>query len=220
VEALRRLYTEADFVEIDDEVALRAALEGLPCCTTAETSAGRSLPLNLILIGEIEEVGPAFVRRMYRYNPAKPQYVFGRLQDFSGHKFSRWIAPQPHTLLIWLTTLRYRGKPIWIGQISTRLGGRFAASGEGAWRIEPEVDEARNDLVQDMLYSQSMAKIGFVKGVGRVAADEPRETPDGSTYHTDGLRAVMVLGRDEVSLAEVDFFDWERIVDHYRKQID
>jgi hypothetical protein len=30
----------------------------------------------------------------------------------------------------------------------------------------------------------------------------------------------MVLGRDEVSLAEVDFFDWERLVDHYRKQID
>ena len=220
VEALQRHYTEADFVEIDDEAKLRAALEELPCCTTDETGAGRNRPLNLILIGEIEEVGPAFVRRMYRYNPAKPQYVFGRLQDFSGHKFSRWIAPQPHTLLIWLTPLRYRDKPIWIAQVSTRLGGRFAASGEGPWRIEPEVDEARNDLIQDMLYSQTMAKIGFVKGVGRVAAEEPREAPDGSTYHTDGLRAVMVFGRDDVSLGEVDFFDWESLVDHYRKQID
>jgi hypothetical protein len=220
VEALGRHYTEADFIEIKDEAKLRAALEELPCCTTDETGAGRNLPLNLILIGEIEEVGPAFVRRMYRYNPAKPHYVFGRGQDFSTHKFSRWVAPQPHTLLFWLTPLRYRDKPIWIAQISTRLGGRFAASGEATWRIEPEVDEARNDLAQDMLYSQTMAKIGFVKGAGRVAAEEPRETLDGSTYHTDGLRAVMVFGRDEVSLAEVDFFDWERLVDHYRKQID
>ena len=65
-----------------------------------------------------------------------------------------------------------------------------------------------------------MAKIGFVKGVGRVAAAEPRETVDGSTYHTDGLRAVMVFGGKLVSLAEVDFFDWERLIDHYRQQID
>ena len=49
--------------------------------------------------------------------------------------------------------------------------------------------------------------------MGRVAASEPRETPEGSSYHTDGLRAVMVFANEAVSLAEVDFFDWERLVD-------
>jgi len=216
--ALSGLYTEADVVEIDDEPTLRTALEGLPCCAADQTGA-RSLPLNVVLIGKLDEWGPAFVRRNYRYAPASPWHALGRMQDLSGHKFSRWVTPQPHTLRLWLTPLRYQDKPIWVGQVSTDLGGRFAASGEGTERIEPDVDEARNDVVQDLLYSQALSKIGFVKGAGSVSAAEPGRTPDGSSYHTDGLRAVLAFGGNAVSLAEVDFFDWERLVDHYRRQV-
>jgi hypothetical protein len=213
MDALSGLYTDSDVVEIDDEPALRSALEELPCCAADQTGA-RSLPLNLVLIGKLDEWGPAFVRRNYRYAPASPWQAFGRMQDLSGRKISRWVAPQPHTLRLWLTPLRYQGKPIWVGQVSTDLGGRFAASGEGTRRIEPDVDEARNDVVQDLLYSQALAKVGFVKGAGGVSAAEPGGAPDGSSYRTDGLRAVLVFGGEAVSLAEVDFFDWERLVDY------
>jgi hypothetical protein len=216
--ALSGLYTEADVVEIDDEPTLRTALEGLPCCAADQTGA-RSLPLNVVLIGKLDEWGPAFVRRNYRYAPASPWHALRRMQDLSGHKFSRWVTAQPHTVRLWLTPLRYQDKPIWVGQVSTDLGGRFAASGEGTERIEPDVDEARNDVVQDLLYSQALSKIGFVKGAGSVSAAEPGRTPDGSSYHTDGLRAVLAFGGNAVSLAEVDFFDWERLVDHYRRQV-
>jgi hypothetical protein len=209
--ALRGLYTESDVVEIDDEPALRSALEELPCCAADQTE-GRSLPLNLVVIGKLDEWAPAFVGRNYRYAPASPWHAFGRIQDLSGHRISRWVAPQPHTLRLWLTPLRYRGKPIWVGQVSTALGGRFAASGEGTGRIEPDVDEARNDIVQDVIYSQSLAKVGFVKGAGSL------QTRDGSPYRTDGLRAVLVFGGEVRSLADVDFFDWERLIDHYRPQ--
>ena len=51
--ALRGLYTESDVVEIDDEPALRSALEELPCCATDQTGV-RSLPLNLVLIGRLD----------------------------------------------------------------------------------------------------------------------------------------------------------------------
>jgi hypothetical protein len=217
--ALRGLYAEADVVEIDDEAALRTALEKLPCCITDVTGTRQGPPLNVVLIGGLEECGPAFARRRYRYNPAEPWYVFGREQDLSAHKISRWVAPQPHTLRFWLAPLRYQGKPVWVGQVSTGLGGRFAAPGAGTRPIEPDVDEARNDVVQDLLYSQALAKVGFVKGAGSVSAAAPRQVPDGSHYHTDGLRAVLLFGRDAVSLAEIDFFDWERLVDHYRPQV-
>ena len=216
--ALSGLYTESDVVEIDDEPALRSALEELPCCAADQTGA-RSLPLNLVVIGKLDEWGPAFVGRNYRYAPASPWHAFGRMQDLSGRKISRWVAPQPHTLRFWLTPLRYQDKPIWVGQVSTGLSGRFAAAGEGTQRIEPDVDEARNDVVQDLLYSQALAKIGFVKGAGSAGAAAPGQTPDGSSYHTDGLRAVLVFGGNAVSLAEVDFFDWERLVDHYRRRV-
>jgi hypothetical protein len=74
-------------------------------------------------------------------------------------------------------------------------------------------------VVQDLLYSQALVKIGFVKGAGSVGAAEPGQTPDGASYRTDGLRAVLVFGGKAMSLAEVDFFDWERLVDHYRQRV-
>jgi hypothetical protein len=101
-----------------------------------------------------------------------------------------------------------------VGQVSTRLGGRFAPSGEGAWPIAPDVDEARNDVVQDLLYSQGVYKLGFVDGAGTVDATESNQAQ--TSYRTDGLRAVLVFGQPAVSLAEIDFFDWERLVDHSR----
>lgn len=219
VAELSRLYTEADLVELQDDAALRTALEELPCCTVDETGAA-SLPLNLVVVGTIDEWGPAFGRRNYRYTPASPWYAFGRMQDFSAHRISRWVPPQPHTLRAWLTPLRFQGKPVWAVQVSTRLGGRFAASGEGTRRIEPDVDEARNDIVQDLMYSQALAKVGFVKGAGSVSTTEVRQTPAGWSYQTDGLRAVLMFGQDTVSLAEIDFFDWERLADYHRQKVD
>jgi hypothetical protein len=217
--ALRGLYAEADVVQIDDEAMLRAALEKLPCCADDEAGA-RNLPLNVVLIGKLDEWGPAFVRRNYRYAPAGPWYALGRVQDLSGHKINRWVAPRPLTLRFWLTPLRYQGKPIWVGQVSTNLGGRFAASGEGTRRIEPDLDEARNDVVEDLLYSQALAKVGFVKGAGSVTAAEPQQTSDGSSYRTDGLRAVLLFGPNPVSIAEIDFFAWERLAEHQPAQTD
>lgn len=220
IRAHRELYTEDDVIEIDDDPTSRTALEGLPCCAADETGNHQKLPLNLVLIGEIEDVAPAFGRRLYRYNPASPLYVYGRAQDLSGQKISRWVAPQPHTVRLWLTPLRYQGKPIWIGQVSTRLGGRFGESAEEKNRIEPEVDEARNDLIQDLIYSQTVAKVGFVKGAECPITAENHEVSGGQVCHTDGLRAVMVFGSEEVSLARIDTFEWESLVDRYRQQTD
>jgi hypothetical protein len=101
-------------------------------------------------------------------------------------------------------------------QVSTGLGGRFAAAGEESRRIDPDVDEARNDVVQDVLYAQAVAKIGFVKGADSDSA-ATAQTPDGPSYHSDGLRAVLVFGGKAMSLAEIDFFDWERLAD-FRRQ--
>jgi len=215
--ALADLYTESGVTEIGNEAELRTALEDLPCCATDETGSAK-LPLNWVMIGELDEWGPAVGRRNYRYTPLSPRYAFGRKQDLSGHKISRWVAPKPHTLRAWLTPLRYRGKPVWVGQVSMRRGGRFAASEEDASRLDPDVDEARNDVVQDFLYSQGVAKIGWVGGSGPVDPSEPQDSGE-STVHTDGLRAVLEFGDETVSLAEIDFFDWERLADHHRRQV-
>ena len=86
--------------------------------------------------------------------------------------------------------------------------------------IERFVDEARNDLIQDIIFSQSLTKMGFVKGVGLVTTSKPREIPSGGTYHTDGLRAVLMLQHRPVSISEIEFINWEQLSDHFGKQFD
>jgi hypothetical protein len=211
IATLRGIYDESEIVNIEDEEELRRALEALPCCTSNMMGTREDLPLNLVVIGEISNSAPAFGRRRYRYRVVEPAYVFGRQQDFSAKKTSRWIAPQPHVIRAWLTPLRFRGEPVTIAQISMPSGGRFAAVTESKQPIEPDLDLARNDVVQEMMYSQSLAKIGFVKTFAQGAA------PDDATYWTDGLRAVLLFTGEPVSLAEIDFFDWERLADYHRK---
>ena len=100
----------------------------------------------------------------------------GACRIFQGIGSAAGWPPSRTRCGVWLTPLRYQGKPIWVGQVSTTLGGRFAASGEETQRIEPDVDDARSDIVQDLLYSQALAKVGFVKGAGSVSAAGPRPT--------------------------------------------
>lgn len=216
-----QMIVRSGLVETDDESHLRELLEQLPCCTSSKDGV-QVEPLNVVLIGQLQEVGSAFLRRNFRFTPTDPQYLFLRPQDVSVSKRERWVAAQPHLLRLWLTTIRFRGKPVWVGQVSTPLGGRFARTTDdgAALPIDPNVDEARNDLVQDVIYSQYLAKIGFVKGVGQVMASSPRKTPSGATYHTDGLRAVLLFEQRPVSLSEIEFLEWERLVDHYRQQLD
>jgi muconolactone delta-isomerase len=205
-------YAATELVRIDNEERLRTVLETLPCCTADKTEAAQGVPLNLILIGDLEAWIPAFVRRGYREATTSAHYVFGRPQDIAAEKQERWVAAQPHVVRIWHTPIRYGGKPVWIAQASAPLGGRFASAAAGTRPppIAPQVDDARNALVQDLLYSQAVTKFGFVDGGGQVRAAEPRKMSDGSSYPTDGLRAVVVFDRRPVALSQIQLFDWER----------
>jgi hypothetical protein len=221
LERLFKTTASSESIEVKNESHLRELLEQLPCCTSTKDGV-QDEPLNIVLIGDIQDISSAFVRRNYRYTPVAPRYVFQRPQDVSVSKRDRWVAAQPQVLRAWLTTIRFQDKPIWIGQVSSPLGGRFARVNEEGKDeyIEPFVDETRNNLVQDIIYSQSLIKMGFVKGVGRVMASTPRKLPSGATYHTDGLRAVLMFEKRPVSLSEIEFFEWERLVNHYRQQLD
>ena len=142
-----------------------------------------------------------------------PVYAFGRVQDSSVTKQDRWNPSQPHQIRFWLTDIRYMGTPVWIAQASMPLGGRFRKNRDRGVQtpIDPNVDEVRNDIVQDMVYSQFASRIGFVKGVGVATVDNPRSTPTGRSYHTDGLRAVIFFDDVPSSLDQLEFLDWEKL---------
>jgi hypothetical protein len=83
-------------------------------------------------------------------------------------------------LRVWRTPLRCEGKPVWIGQISRDIGLTFRWKTFVGHEVDPDVDEARNYLAQDMLRSQGLERFGWVKGVGAATPAEPHHMDDGT----------------------------------------
>ena len=163
IDRIETMFSAVELQKAGSEAELRQALEQLPCCVSKENGEPSAEPLNVVIIGTLEDWTTAFVRRGYRYLVLSPRYAFGRAQDFSGRKLSRgYTKTQAHTIRLWQTPIRYDGKPVWVGQTGTRLGGRFAdkASAEITLPLSPQVDETRDDLNQDLTYSQALIKIG------------------------------------------------------------
>ena len=199
--------------DVEDDDELRQLLERLPCCASKEENLHPAEPMNIVIIGALDDWTTAFIRRGYGYQPLSARYAFGRIQDISGRKRSRgYTEAQAHTFRLWLTPIRYKGIPVWVGQTSLRLGGRFSRkiSRKKTLPLDPYVDEARDDLIQDLAYSQALIKLGHVKGSGTPGKKGKIEEPADLDYFTDGLRAVLVFGDRPASLETIDFFDWER----------
>jgi len=57
------LYSDDEITNIDDAEKLREALVRLPCCTTNEDGSEQGDPLNLVVIGNANDIFPAFIRR-------------------------------------------------------------------------------------------------------------------------------------------------------------
>lgn len=227
------LYPDEEIVDVDEE-GLKAALETLPCCTTNEEGTAFGDPLNLVIIGDFKDITAAFARRgwlpaeetystavwktiksflfgsRYRYSPVSPLYFEGRRQDFARQEPRHDIHERNH-LRLWYTPMRYQGKPVFIGQISRDIGVRFTSE---VWppvthKIDPDIDEARGSVVQDMIYSQMLAKVGWAKGVGRARPSQPRVNLTGDPYFTDGERAVLIIDQGPIALNQIQTFLWE-----------
>ncbi|UCD78103.1 MAG: LssY C-terminal domain-containing protein [Desulfobacterales bacterium] len=228
-----KLYSNEEIVELDQD-ELREALEKLPCCTTNKEQTAFGDPLNLVIIGNFIDVASAFARRgwlpaeetystavwktiksflfgkRYRYSPVSSLYAYGRHQDFARQKPRHDIHERNH-LRLWYSPMRFEGKPVFIGQISRDIGVRFTSK---TWppvthKIDPDIDEARHALVEDLIFSQTVAKVGWVKGVGPARPSKPRTNLTGDPYFTDGNRVVLILDQGPIALNEIETLDWE-----------
>ncbi|MEN8780325.1 MAG: LssY C-terminal domain-containing protein [Desulfobacterales bacterium] len=225
---------EADDIKDLNEEELRTALENLPCCTTNEDGTEFGDPVNLIMIGDFYDVAAAFARRgwvpaeetystaawktiksfifgsRYRYSPVSSLYFYGRHQDFARQKPRHDVHERNH-LRLWYSPMQFKGKPVFVGQVSRDIGVRFTTK---TWppvthKIDPDVDEARHSVVEDLLFSHTISEFGFVKGVGRVTPSKPRSNLTGDPYFTDGLRAVIILDAGPTSLKQIKNIGWE-----------
>ncbi len=199
---------------VDDLVA---RLEALPAATANARGTRSGDPVNLVVIGDFETLLGAFAARWdesetislatcwktvrafllganYRYSPVSSLHLFGRDQDIALQRTRHSINERLH-LRLWLTPLSFEQKPVWVGQVSRDIGVRFTTR---AWnltthRIDPDVDESRDYVLEDLLVAGRVTAAGYVGGVGPCLRESPRRNLTGDPYFTDGKRAVIVL---------------------------
>ena len=203
-------YPDAGITDYKDLAALRAALERLPCCASDARGTAHGDPLNAIFVGELPDIAAALVRRSYRRDAQAVdaiQQVFSRGPDVVLRKQAQAGAPSTW-IRAWLAPIRFEGSPVFLLQVGRPVGGRFVPRGAKDIVLHEDVDEARNLLIQDMMYSGGLDKLGFATGVGPASPTQPRTTLGGARYHTDGLRATLFLATRPLSLSDVEFLDW------------
>jgi hypothetical protein len=228
------LYPEDQIREVDLQ-GLRSALESYPCCTTdKKMQEYRGDPVNLVIVGEDEDLIGAFVRRgwkqtevkyrgsifktlgsflfkkSYDNSPVSDLYLLGRHQDIAFQKPRRSIHNRNH-LRLWQTPLRYDGKPVWIGGISRDIGVKATTKAPFfvTHVIDSDVDEAREYLLQDFLAANAIESWGYVSGVGNTSRDNPRKNFMGDEIYTDGERLVMILSDTKVPILDVKELHWD-----------
>jgi hypothetical protein len=111
-------------------------------------------------------------------------------------------------LRLWMSPLRYEGVPVWIGQISRDIGVRLTAKTITTHKVDPDVDETREYLVENLAYSQALARLGYVEGVGPAAIGEPRGNLTGDPYFTDGKRVVLWISSTPRDFGDIQDLDW------------
>jgi hypothetical protein len=207
----------ADAVEPCPLDALVEKLEAMPPATTNAKGTHGGDPVNLVVIGDFEMLLSAFAARWdesesitpgtcwktvrafllgsnYRYSPVSPLHLFGREQDIALQRTRRSINERIH-LRLWLTKLEFERRPVWVGQVSRDIGVRFTTR---AWnltthRIDPDVDESRDYVIEDLMIAGRVAAAGYVGGVGACDQTRPRRNLTGDPDTTDGRRAVILL---------------------------
>lgn len=213
--------------------ALGTALQKLPCCTTNAQGDAQGDPLNLVMVGSEHDVLVALVRAgwdftetinprsiihmasafafggSYRTSPVSALHFDRRPQDFAMQRARASLSQRNH-LRLWLTHLQVDGAPVWIGQISRDIGVKLTTRSPTLTThvIDPDVDEARDYLLQDMLMTSNVARWGYAAGMAAVSATQPRTNLGGDPYFTDGRRLVLFVAQSPRAMQDAEFFQW------------
>lgn len=201
-----------------DIATLVQHLKTVSITTSNHQGTGSGDPVNLVVIGDFETMLNAFTGRWdeteiislstcwktakafllgseYRYSPVSSLFLFSRSQDIALQQIRQSISERLH-LRLWLSSLTFRSKPVWIGQISRDIGVRFTTA---AWnltthRIDPDVDEARDYVLEDLLDAQCVEAAGYVDAASASTPEAPRHNLTGDPYYSDGKRVIILLG--------------------------
>jgi len=205
------LYTSGDMVSYDLP-GLRKALVPLPCCSSDQSGSRENDVLNLVLVGDGDDVLQALLRagwfeRMAAErgsgSTAEAAYLFGRTAD-AVFRTTRPETGSRSELRLWMAPMQVDKQPVWVGDVIHLL-----EDSDGSISSDPDIDDARDFFLQDLWYSQGLAQFAWVQGPNVVPMDQPKKDILGHEYFTDGYRIVMWPSSTPFSLLEVNYLPWD-----------
>lgn len=224
---------------------LREALRDLPCCVTDASGERNGDPLNLALVGDVGDllaamsragwsfthridfntvqrmIGAAVSGQAYPVAPVSPLYFLGRPQDMALQRARNTIVQRNH-LRLWLAPYRFEGRSVWVGQISRDIGVKATTKSPTLTThvIDPNVDEAREHLLQSLMVAGAIEAFAFVAGIAPSTPSEPGRNLTGDPYFTDGLRFVAILSEGMTAPEDIEFLEWRNSADPILKAQD
>ena len=220
-----KLYSDDQLVSYD-EAGLKAALEKIPCCTEIEDGTEEFVPINLVVVGDGDDLLRALIRggwnetasvrsasqqqlssdipQGFRYKPVIPLYYYGRPQDAS-FRGTRSLGFGQAVLRLWLAPIRYGDQAVWVGLINRDL----FSHGRSTAHNKVDLDQDRSFFLQNLWYAQGVTKYGFVKGGAISSFARPRKVSADLYYLSDGFRLVLWIAQKSTPFDEVVALDWE-----------
>lgn len=207
----------ADSVRHLDVDGLHAALDATPCCATDHTGTKPGLPINVVLVGEGPDVLRALLRAgWFERTRAEKHEQLEKEQHWDGRppdaifRVRRARKHDRSELRLWRAPMTADGEPVWLGQVSQYIGqNNELARALFDPRIDPDIDDARNFLLQNMWYSQGLEMFAWQATGNTAPADSPLQGFRGTQYFTGGGRAVLWLSGAPVSQLETADLDWD-----------
>ena len=216
---------------------LRARLERLPPVATNAEGTAPGDPLNIVLVGEASqmmaalsecgwsfthridwstirrEIGAALRGKPYLTAPVSALYLFGRPQDLSFQR-SRMTLSQRNHMRLWRAPYTVEGKTVWIGQVSRDIGIKLTRNSTTLTThvIDPMVDEARQFVLESLLYRYRIESFGFARAMEPAPRERPRSNLTGDPYITDGMRLIVFIAPEPVRAEDVRNLGWGRTV--------
>jgi hypothetical protein len=206
------LYSAEEIRDVDAEGILRA-LEKFPCCSLDESGEKVGDPFNIVLVGSGLAVRRAMLRggwnetvagdksteiaRQHRYRGRRPDGTFHQSRSDGGEN---------KELRLWLAPMRSGDDWVWLGQVSYDISSATAKNQYVDYRIDPDIDEARRFVLQNLWYSQSLTQFANSGGAGPPSdIDSSRKNFLGSRYYTDGKRVVLWTSEETTGFDEIEF---------------
>jgi hypothetical protein len=142
----------------------------------------------------------------YRTSPVSNLYLFHRRQDLALQKARETVHARNH-LRLWQTPWLVEEQRVWVGQVCRDIGVRptFKTWNLTTHKIDPDIDDARDTVLGDLVATGRVSAVGFLKGAAERTPEAPGRNLTGDPYYTDGERLLMCIEGEETPLHLIDW---------------